>query len=433
MNNHIEKVFRDPVHGYISVNHPIILKLINTKEFQRLRRIKQLGVTSEVFHGAEHSRFEHSLGTYEIARKICNYFSNNFRTQSKDDGLWDDNECLVTLCAALLHDVGHGAYSHTFEHLFNTNHEKITCQIITNPTTEINQVLKQVSLDFPQKVASVINHTYPNKQVIQIISSQIDADRMDYLLRDAYFTGVNYGRFDLNRILESMRPFNNQIVFDISGMHAVEDYVLSRFQMYQQIYFHPTTSSMEIILSKLLQRIKDNFKNNKLINNSLIKPLEPFLNENWNIEDYLKLDDQLLISCFNLMTNNDDPIIADLADRFINRKPFKSVIYNDKSINNLNKLKRQIQKIGYDVNFYTDTNDTFDYPYSQDNEITFINKDYSTVKLSKLSKLITAIINQKVGEKRFFFPKELLSNDDLFKQEKNLFNTYIKNGHILES
>lgn len=160
------------------------------------------------------------------------------------------------MVAALLHDIGHGAYSHTFEGLFDTDHEEMTQAIITCPETEIYQILVQVAPDFPQKVASVIDHTYPNKQVVQLISSQIDVDRMDYLLRDAYFTGASYGNFDLTRILRVIRPIPNGIAFQRNGMHAVEDYVVSRYQMYMQVYFHPATRAMEVLLQNLLKRAR---------------------------------------------------------------------------------------------------------------------------------------------------------------------------------
>ena len=248
----IEHVFRDPVHDYIHVQHQIILDLINSSEFQRLRRIKQLGTSSLTFHGAEHTRFTHSLGVYEITRRICDKFQRNYATQTPDDGGWDDNERLVALCAALLHDIGHGPYSHTFEHIFKTNHEEITVAIITSPETEVFKVLAKISEDFPAQVASVIQKTYPNPQVVQLISSQIDADRMDYLLRDAYHTGVNYGTFDLTRILRVIRPYKDGIYFQLSGMHAVEDYIVSRYQMYMQVYFHPVSRGMEVILDQFL-------------------------------------------------------------------------------------------------------------------------------------------------------------------------------------
>ena len=148
-----EKVFRDPVHNYIHVNNQVIYDLINTKEFQRLRRIKQLGTSSYTFHGGEHSRFSHCLGVYEIARQITEIFEEKYPDE------WDSSESLLTMTAALLHDLGHGAYSHTFENLFDTNHEAITQDIIQSPDTEIHQVLLQVAPDFPKKVASVIDHT----------------------------------------------------------------------------------------------------------------------------------------------------------------------------------------------------------------------------------------------------------------------------------
>ena len=227
-----EKVFRDPIHGHVIVDNQIILDLINTPEFQRLRRIKQLGTTSLTFHGAEHSRVGHCLGVYEIARRMCNHFQRNYPSKAPGDGLWNDNERPIALTAALLHDIGHGPYSHTFEHIFHTNHEAITRQIITSPETNVNRILRRVSPEFPQQVASVIDHTYPNQQVVQMISSQVDADRMDYLQRDAYYTGTNYGKYDLDRVLRVMRPIKNGIAFEISGMHAVEDYIISRLQMY---------------------------------------------------------------------------------------------------------------------------------------------------------------------------------------------------------
>ncbi|MBO1912625.1 HD domain-containing protein, partial [Microvirga sp. 3-52] len=146
-----------------------------------------------------------------------------------DDGFsgrpeWDDEERLVTLCAALLHDLGHGPYSHAFENVFDLDHEKFTQAIILGDT-EVNAVLKRVSPSFPKKIADVIGKTYPDKLVVSLISSQIDADRMDYLQRDAYFTGVSYGHFDMERILRVMRPSEDQAVVKSSGMHAVEDYI----------------------------------------------------------------------------------------------------------------------------------------------------------------------------------------------------------------
>src|SRR5690606_36427469 len=168
-----EKVFKDPVHKYVHVNSPVIWALINTREFQRLRRIRQLGTSFYTFHGAEHSRFSHSLGVYEITRKIISQFERNRYPD------WPREERMLCLCAALLHDVGHGPFSHSIEPIFHVDHEEWSCEIILGDT-EINRVLRKAGDHFPNQVASVIRKTYDRSIVVQLISSQLDADRMDY-------------------------------------------------------------------------------------------------------------------------------------------------------------------------------------------------------------------------------------------------------------
>ncbi|MDH4960259.1 HD domain-containing protein [Ligilactobacillus salivarius] len=439
----MEKVLRDPIHNYIYIQHQVILDLINTREFQRLRRIRQLGVANYVFHGAEHSRFTHSVGVYEITRKICDLFQRNYPSKEKGDGLWDDDERLVALCAALLHDVGHGAYSHTFEHIFHTNHEKMTTEIITSSHSEVNAVLRKVAPDFPEKVASVIEKSYPNPQVVQMISSQIDADRMDYLLRDSYFTGTNYGTFDLTRILRVMEPYSDGISFDMSGMHAVEDYIVSRFQMYQQVYFHPVSRSIEVILSHLLKRAKYLYKNGKTNCLGPTNLLFPFFEDNFSLSDYLKLDDGVLNSYFSLWQDSDDKILSDLADRFLNRKPFKSVRVSEDTRYLLPTLRKLVADAGFDSEYYTATNDSFDLPYdtyspSQNKhrtQIELMQKDGLLVELSQVSNLVAAISGKVSGDERFFFPKEMKSSSqqlELFSPIYSEFQSYLKNDTLIK-
>ena len=439
----MEKVLRDPIHNYIYIQHQVILDLINTREFQRLRRIRQLGVANYVFHGAEHSRFTHSVGVYEITRKICDLFQRNYPSKEKGDGLWDDDERLVALCAALLHDVGHGAYSHTFEHIFHTNHEKMTTEIITSSHSEVNAVLRKVAPDFPEKVASVIEKSYPNPQVVQMISSQIDADRMDYLLRDSYFTGTNYGTFDLTRILRVMKPYSDGISFDMSGMHAVEDYIVSRFQMYQQVYFHPVSRSIEVILSHLLKRAKYLYKNGKTNCLGPTNLLFPFFEGDFSLSDYLKLDDGVLNSYFSLWQDSDDKILSDLADRFLNRKPFKSVRVSEDTRYLLPTLKKLVADAGFDSDYYTATNDSFDLPYdtyspSQNKhrtQIELMQKDGLLVELSQVSNLVAAISGKVSGDERFFFPKEMKSSEqqlELFSPIYSEFQSYLKNDTLIK-
>lgn len=442
----IEQVFRDPVHDYIHVQHQVILDLINTREFQRLRRIKQLGTTSFTFHGGEHSRFGHSLGVYEIARRICDKFVRNFPTRVPGDGGWDDNERLLVLCSALLHDIGHGPYSHTFESIFHTDHEELTVAIILSPETEVNQVLSRISLDFPQKVASVIEKTYPNPQVVQLISSQIDADRMDYLLRDAYYTGVNYGTFDLTRILRVIRPYKEGIAFQIQGMHAVEDYIVSRYQMYMQVYFHRVSRGMEVILDHLLKRAKNVYEDPDFQFKHNFALLVPFFKENFTLQDYLALDDGVLNTSFTLWRDELDSVLSDLATRFLDRKPFKSVTFSkDEDSTILKKLEKFIQEAGYDTAYYTAINNSYDLPYDlyrpesgkHISQIELMYPDGTFIELSKASELVASFTGKEYGDERFYVPKEFLKPDKstevtLFDELYTDFSHYIKNGAIYD-
>lgn len=428
-----EKVFRDPVHNYIIVNHPVIYDLINTREFQRLRRVKQVSTTVYTFHGAEHSRFSHCLGVYEIARRVTEIFDEKF------PDIWDSSENLLTMVAALLHDVGHGAYSHTFEKLFDTDHEAITQEIITSPDTEINAILKRMSPDFPEKVASVINHTYHNKQVVQLISSQIDCDRMDYLLRDSYYSGAKYGQFDLTRILRVIRPTKDGIVFEYNGMHAVEDYIVSRFQMYMQVYFHPASRGMEVLLQNLLKRAKHLYQLDSQFFEKCSPNLIPFLANEASLEDYLALDDGVMNTYFQAWMKSEDKILADLASRFINRKVLKSITFEEDSRKELSYLVDLVKSVGFDPEYYTGIHVNFDLPYDiyrpekkePRTEINMIQKDDSVVELSTISPIVKTLTGTIYGDRRFYFPKEMLEDNDLFAQNKKQFMSYISNDHFI--
>ena len=402
----IEKVFRDPVHTYIHVDHQVIYDLINTKEFQRLRRIKQLGTSGYTFHGGEHSRFSHCLGAYEIARRITKIFDEKYLQT------WDNHESLLVMVTALLHDVGHGAYSHSFERLFDTDHEEITRQIITSPETEINRVLTQVSPDFPEKVASVINHTYPNKQVVQLISSQIDVDRMDYLLRDSFYTGASYGQFDLTRILRVIRPVENGIAFQRNGMHAVEDYVVSRYQMYMQVYFHPASRAMEVLLQNLLKRAKFLYEDQKDFFKLTSPNLLPFFEKRFSLQDYLALDDGVMNTYFQSWMTSPDTILSDLAQRYVNRKVFKSMIFSEENEKHLDVLRQLVKQVGFEPDYYTAIHRNFDLPYDfyrpdvekPRTQIEIIQKDGSLAELSSLSPIVQSLPAFPWGSRSDYHP-----------------------------
>ncbi len=339
-----------------------------------------------------------------------------------------------------MHDIGHGPYSHTFEHLFGTNHEKNRAKkIITDPDTEINQALKQVAPNFPEQVASVIAKTYPNAQVVKMISSQADADRMDYLQRDAYFTGVKYGLFDLSRILRVIRPYQDGICFTNNGMHAVEDYIVSRYQMYQQVYFHRVGRSMEVILHHLLERAQAIYqKGNLQVTPSLAK----FLAGNWTLDDYLKLDDGVMETNFSMWTEARDPILSDLAKRYLYREPLASVRIDEETKNLLPKLKNIIKQAGFNPDYYTAINSAFDEPYdaykpsgkNANSQIEIMQDDGSMIELSQMSPLVRALNGTFQGDERFFFPKTMLAHDEdqpqIFATLYDQFQKYVKNGAL---
>lgn len=441
-----EKVLRDPVLNEIHVYDQVILDLIATPEFQRLRRVKQLGVTSEVFHGAEHSRFSHSLGVYEIARRIERHLAQFYPTQTNTDGLWNPKERLVLLCAALLHDLGHGAYSHTFEHIFNTDHEAYTQEIILSPTTQINAVLKQVASDFPEKVAQVIAKTYPNPQVVQLISSQIDADRMDYLLRDAYFTGATYGEFDLARIIQTIHPYAGGIAFADKGMNAIEDYVVSRYQMYVQVYFHPVSRAMEVLLQHLLERAKSVFENHVergLSNAFMPKALMPLFEGDITLDEYLMIDDSVMLAAISEWRNSDDSVLADLSRRFLNRVPLKSIVIDEQTRSLLPQLRELVETAGFDTQYYTAENDSFDLPYDAYDpkarkprtQIELRQQNGDLIELSQKSALVQALTGRVFGDARFFFPSEMLQEhpvEDMMAPVYADFQQYIENGQLIE-
>lgn len=392
-----DKVFRDPIYGYVYVQHELIWNLINTKEFQRLRRIKQLGGVSMVFHTAEHSRFSHSLGVYEVSRKITGKLSDYFTFEEK----------LIVLCAALLHDVGHGPFSHAFETIFNTTHEKFTVDFITGDS-EINAVLENYEEGFSEKVATVIDKTYENPLVVSVISSQFDADRLDYLIRDAYHTGVSYGKLDLDRFIRIMKVKDNKLVLKETGVNELESYILGRYHMYYQIYYHPNSRSFEYMVKTVLERAKDLFVSGYEFDCN-IDFLIPFFINKVSIDDYYMLDDFTVYHYFKEFTRESDEVLSDLSTRILRRDLFK---FKKVSEVDYDKLSIYLKEKGLDPKYYLYQDKLNTKPYrlykgnGTDSQQIWIDTTEGIKELSEVSEIVSGIIKGHDNfDEKIFFPK----------------------------
>lgn len=396
------KVLKDPVHSYIHIHYEVIWNCLDSKEFQRLRRIRQLGGDFQVYPTAEHSRFSHSLGVYEIVRRMV--------TEVKSLCVeLTEYEKVCVMLAGLLHDVGHGPFSHAFEHVTNHSHEEYTAKIILG-NTELNAILRAVSEKLPQDIVSIIQHTHENDILNQIVSGQLDADRMDYLLRDSYFTATSYGQFDLERILRTMRVRKTAegrkvIVVKYTGIHSVEDYIMARYQMYWQVYYHPVARSYEAVFIQLFNRLKDIFKGDKDYFEDM-KVLIPFLEKSEvSVDEYFKLDENSLLYCCALIQDKEDKIAADLARRLQNRKLFEYVDYNEE---NLAQIKNMLKESGLDERYYLRIENIEASVYSpyKGRKILIEKLNGDIVALEKASTIVESITKgQTKKEGTIFFPK----------------------------
>lgn len=309
------KVFRDPLYGYITVDYKIISDLIDSKELQRLRRIRQLSGVSMVFQTAEHSRFTHSLGAYQMANLVL----------QNVDGMQDIPEYnkVLFLCSALLHDIGHGPYSHAFEGVTGTPHEEMSIKLIQNPLTDVNKILSK-SDTLADDIAAVISHNNKFPLIEALVSSQLDVDRMDYLSRDAYFTGAAYGHIDYFRILRSMKIEKNKVLVRASGVHSIESYLMSRYHMYFQVYYHPVARAYECILEGIYARIKDLIDNNIKVDASIQSFLNVISDSN-DVKSYIELDDAYVNGFIKQLTKSNDEILNKLANAFESRNLFSFI------------------------------------------------------------------------------------------------------------
>lgn len=315
-----EQSYRDPVHDFITLRDPLFIDLVDTPEFQRLRRVRQLGATYGTYHGAEHSRFGHSLGALWIMSRILQRF--------RRIGVEFDPEAeVIARAAALLHDLGHSPLSHALERQLtpDLDHEEWTKRILLE-SPELNACLTRYSTDLPGQIAAVIDGRFSGPAFVSdLVSSQLDVDRMDYLLRDSLYTGVTYGKFDLARLINTLTVHDEQVVVTAKGVVQVEEYLLARYFMYWQVYLHKTTRSYELSMARMWHRAVDLWEDGALSSDEVPQSLVPFLDGEPALDQYLAVDDFDIFYAAKCWRSAKDPVLADLAARILDRRLLKPV------------------------------------------------------------------------------------------------------------
>jgi len=385
------KIINDPIYGFIQIPFNIIWEIISHPYFQRLRRISQLGLSSLVYPGAHHSRFHHAIGAMHLMDHAIKTLKSKGQKITK-------KEHEASLVAILLHDIGHGPFSHALEHSIvqHLSHEKISIMFMQN----LNEVFKgrlSLAIDIFQK-------KHKKKFLQQLISSQLDVDRLDYLNRDSFYSGVNEGIINSDRIISMMNVYNNELVIDYKGIYSIEKFIIARKLMYWQVYLHKTVLSAEHTLMKVLKRAKELSENNNMIYTTPQFELflskkgkinQTFFEKNNLLHPFSLLDDSDVLTCIKNWTQAKDKVLQILSATIIDRKLLKIQSVNKIDINEKLKAikikaikKLNIKKIDIDYLVFPISIKNETYNFIED-EIKFLKKNNSLINLSKIKKEFT--------------------------------------------
>ncbi len=332
-----KKIINDPVYGFITIHNELIYDLINHPWFQRLRRIKQLGLTDYVYPGALHTRFHHALGAMHLMKETL----DNLREKNIEISTDEYN---ATLVAILLHDIGHSPFSHALENILmkNVSHEKLSSLIMARLNTEFNH-----SLDL---AIEIFNGAYHRKFLNQLVSSQLDIDRLDYLNRDSFFTGVSEGTIGSERIIKLLNVHKDELVIEEKGIYSIENFLSSRRLMYWQVYLHKTTVAVEQMLKKIIFRAREvNIETHSGISPDLRlflakDNIELNLNE---LEAFANLDDYDIISAIKFWKNANDFVLSRFCQMLLNRSLFSVKFYESEvSKSEIEKKRKKLLKSG---------------------------------------------------------------------------------------
>jgi HD superfamily phosphohydrolase len=398
------KIFNDPVYGFVTLPYEIIFDLIEHPYFQRLRRIKQLGLTNLVYPGALHTRFHHAMGAMHLMELAIE------EIRSKGHTITDDEAKAVTI-AILLHDIGHGPFSHALEHSIvnNINHEDISELFMSRLNKEFKGELTLA--------IKIFQNNYHKKFLHQLVSSQLDMDRLDYLKRDSFFTGVSEGIISSDRIIKMLNVVNDQLTIEAKGIYSIEKFIIARRLMYWQVYLHKTVLSAENLLVHILKRAKELAK--KKVELFCTPALKTFLYEQYSKKDFktnpslldtfAALDDADIMTSIKVWMNHKDVILSHLCTQLVNRKLFKvemqSLPFKE---NKIQEIKNQVKKnstltdkeVDYFVFSGTVTNDAYR------GGINILFKDGTVLDVSKASDQLNINVLTKTVKKHYLcYPK----------------------------
>lgn len=419
-------ILRDPVHGLVSFEsdeQAIIPALLEAKEVQRLRRVRQLGLTSLAYPGADHTRFSHALGTAHVMGR----FIERIRAISGDLPFWQrltSERARDALAAALLHDVGHGPFSHLFEEAMpnGPSHETWSERIVLDPSTEVNQILRRFDPGLPGRVVSLIGGKHELPYLAHAVSGTFDVDRCDYLLRDAHFTGVNYGIFDLDWLLRSfcLAPPRTPggaptlAIDGTKGLPAIESFTLSRLFMFQQVYFHKASRSSEWLLSRILARVRELLTDGTRVEGVPSAVAHLAQEDDAPLDDYLSLDDSFMWTALSQFRTSKDPILSDLSTRLVSRKLFKALeLFGDDATLEgrarcLGVARSLAEDAGLAPEVYVGLDvpsvDTFD---DSEDSLTVMFPDGGERRPGEVSFLLSRLRGQTLARPRIIYPREI--------------------------
>jgi HD superfamily phosphohydrolase len=431
-----ERIYRDPVHNIIrlrtdSAEGELMMKLIDASEFQRLRRIKQLGLGLYTYQGAEHSRFTHSLGAFHLMTRVLDRLGERYVIEPEDR--------IAARTAALLHDVGHGSFSHVMEKVLNFHHEQWTVQVLLSEQTEIGELLRSHSNELPEKVASIIEGKFKPSALAQLVSSQLDVDRMDYLLRDSLMTGAKYGIYDLEWIINALAidEAADRIYVEARGIYAVEEYLQARYYMFRQVYFHRTLRSAEAVLRSIIRRALNLHENGVDVWHATGTAFDKILRrEDLTITEHLQVDDSDFVFHVKQWQRSTDTILKDLSERFIQRRLFKAIDLDMPASEKdefLAAAREAVRGAGFDPDYYFIEDRASDVPYynyyaaqrTEPKTHIYVENGYAHPQIMEISEVSNVVRGLQHGYElhRVCFPAEV---------KKEVYDLYHRGGIMRE-